>query len=86
MANNTDAEDELLDANYSPEREEDLNKKPNTNTGVKKLNGKPLYIVIFTFLVISLSLGYAMYQRGQMNKHDAQEKEVSKQRRVIQMD
>lgn len=58
-----------MDPNNSPN---DLLEKPSSKTGVKKLNRLPLMIVITAAIVVFLSLGYAMYQRGQMNhiQHD----------------
>ena len=54
--------------NLNPDKSPtDLLEKPSSKTGVKKLNKLPLMIVIGAAIVVFLSLGYAMYQRGQMN-------------------
>jgi len=64
-----------LDPNNSPQ---DLLKKPSSKIGVKKLNKLPLVIVITSATIVFLSLGYAMYQRGQINriKQYAKEKQT----------
>jgi type IV secretion system protein VirB10 len=54
--------------NLNPDKSPtDLLEKPSSKTGVKKLNKLPLMIVIGAAIIVFLSLGYAMYQRGQMN-------------------
>ncbi|MBN2824860.1 MAG: conjugal transfer protein TrbI [Campylobacterales bacterium] len=61
-----------LDPNASPQG-------LNPSGGVKKLNKIPLMIVIGTALIVFLSLGYTMYQRGQMNaKGNESDKETNK--------
>ena len=62
--------------NLNPDKSPtDLLKKPSSKTGVKKLNKLPLMIVIGAAIVVFLSLGYAMYQRGQMNHIKQDEKD-----------
>lgn len=61
-----------LNPNSSPK---DLLEKPSSKFGVKKLNKIPLVIVIITAIIVFLSLGYAMYQRGQMNHLNQSQKD-----------
>ena len=62
--------------NLNPDKSPtDLLEKPSSKTGVKKLNKLPLMIVIGAAIVVFLSLGYAMYQRGQMNHIKQDEKD-----------
>ncbi len=61
-----------LDPDKSPNG---LLEKPSSKIGVKKLNKLPLVIVIIAAVIVFLSLGYAMYQRGQMNHIKQSEKE-----------
>jgi len=56
----------MSNSNLDPDNSPKLYEETSSKTGVKKLNKLPLIIVSITAFVVFLSLGYAMYKRGEL--------------------